>query len=310
MRNRPITSEAFEKMSEPEQYQTLENVIAKQGIEIAWKFVKDTYTTTGSSLGGRSHDLAHFIGGKLFIAKGLAGLPSCDPTFAFGCYHGFTESAFKNSLDELQAVSNACQQVGPVSSGPWSSCIHGIGHGVASFYNSTDLLPALTTCDRLGIGAPFCHDGVFMEFAISAPNSFYDKSNSLHPCDTIATAYQAACGRNILAAASSRFKLSPLEVANACLAAAAPFSSACIDTFGFMQAGDVKTDGRQIATRCAALAQSAATAQCTAAAAGELVFQNYPDWQRQAPTACNQLPLADQAACHARVQQTIQNYHR
>lgn len=306
-----LSALAFRELPEKEQYGYVEILAKAKGVAQAWQFAKDAFSTqAGTSLGGRSHDVAHFIGGLIYKEQGLKGLSVCDTTFAFGCYHGFTEGAFAKSLDPLLQVAIACEALGPVSSGPWSSCIHGIGHGVASYYNSTDLEPALATCNTLGPGATFCHDGVFMEFAISAPVSFYDRARPLSPCDTVPLAYQVACGRNILAAMSSRFNLPPLTVAIACLEANAPFTNSCIDTYGFAIAHQEHMSGAQIAAGCAALKQPVAIAQCAGAAAGELVFQNFPDWQTQAPAVCQALRVSDQQTCLTRVNQTISNYKR
>ncbi|MBI3251529.1 MAG: hypothetical protein HYZ62_01305 [Candidatus Andersenbacteria bacterium] len=302
--------EAFRQLPEQEQYDQLETIAKTSGVPAAWQYVKTVFTADHASLGGQAHNAAHFVGGLIYKKEGLAGLSVCDTTFAFGCYHGFTEGAFEKNLDALTTIANACQKLGPISSGPWSSCIHGIGHGMASYYNSTDLAPALATCDSLQAGATFCHDGVFMEFAISAPDSFYQNSNHLHPCDSLAETYQPACGRNILAAAGNRFNMPPLETAKACLAAEAPFTASCLDTFGFMAASLDRQDGARITARCQELQNGPATSQCAGAAAGELVFQNYPDWQTQAPRVCQALPSRDQASCFTRLNQTITNYQR
>ena len=306
----PPLAEAFRQLPEQEQYDQLETIANTSGLPTAWQYVKTVFTADNASLGGQAHNAAHFVGGLIYKKEGLAGLSVCDTTFAFGCYHGFTEGAFQNNLDALTTIANSCQKLGPISSGPWSSCIHGIGHGVASYHNSTDLAPALVTCNVLAAGATFCHDGVFMEFAISAPDSFYQKNNPLHPCPSLPETYQSACGRNILAAAGKRFNTPPLVAAKACLAAKASFTASCLDTFGFMAASLARQDGARITARCQELQNGPATSQCAGAAAGELVFQNYPDWQRQAPRVCEALPASDQPSCFTRLTQTITNYQR
>lgn len=306
-----LDAAAFQKLTEKEQYTFLEELGRTQGVAAAWAYVETVFTGTNqTSLGGRSHDLAHFVGGLIYKDKGLEGLAVCKPTFAFGCYHGFTESIFADSLNQLLPVAQACEMLGPRSSGPWSSCIHGIGHGVATFFNSTDLTGALAACDPLGEGATFCHDGVFMEFAISAPRDFYKQTELLYPCTAVPLAYQPACGRNLVAALGSRFKVPARDVVRACIAGNAPFTESCVDSFGFAVANELRGSHQLIVARCAELGKEAAAAQCVAAAAGELVFQNYPQWQTEAPAACALVAPSFQAACHARVQQTAQNYSR
>lgn len=305
----PLPPAAFFQLPEKAQYDELERMVNVTGSPLAWQYVKDVFSSTSnSSVNSKAHDAAHFIGSLIYEKEGLPGLSICDTTFAFGCYHGFTEGAFTNNLDLLVPVANACEKVGPVLSGPWSSCIHGIGHGIASYHNATDLFPALTTCDTLNEGDTFCHDGVFMEFSNSAPNSFYNRTNPLHPCDSVPEKYQLACGRNIIAAASKRFNLPPLEIAKKCLQAKKTFTSSCIDTFGFLAATADKQDGARITSRCQELEGQPAITQCAGAAAGELVFQNYTDWQTQAPRVCEGLPAREQTSCFMRLNQTITNY--
>lgn len=305
-----LPAAAFRQLPEKQQYDELEKIAKTIGVAKTWQYVKDAFAATDTPGGGQAHNTAHFLGSLIYTQEGLTGLSICDPTFAFGCYHGFTEGAFEKNLDLLIPVTKACEKLGPVSSGPWSSCVHGIGHGIASYYNSTDLSLALTTCDKLQQGATFCHDGVFMEFSISAPASFYKSDNPLYPCNTLSAEYQTACGRNIITAAGKRFNLPPLEIAKVCLRAKAPFTTSCIDTFGFMAASADQKDGIKITTRCQDLEDSAAIGQCAAAAAGELIFQNYPDWQTQAPRVCQALPSGDKSACFTRLNQTIANYNR
>lgn len=306
-----LSATDFRALEEKKQLDQLEQLAQAKGGANAWQFVKESYTAANqSSLGGRAHDLAHFVGGIIFNQQGLAGISLCDPTFAFGCYHGFTEAAFANSLDALQPLAQVCLQVGQEGTGPWSSCIHGIGHGVATYFESQELAPALTTCDQLGAGATFCHDGVFMELAISAPPSLYNQQEPLALCRGVAPAYQPACGRNILAAMQSRFKLPAVQVARECLAAKAAFTESCLDSLGFSIANAVSSNPQQIIDGCGQLEEPTAVSQCAGAAAGELVFQNYPNWQTAAPAICQALTLQFQSSCHQRVQQTIQQYQR
>ncbi|HLD26114.1 MAG TPA: cupredoxin domain-containing protein, partial [Candidatus Andersenbacteria bacterium] len=212
----PLDAAAFQPLAEADQYQYLTQLTEHQGLSITWDFVKSTYTNQGgAALGGRAHDLAHFVGEHIYEEKGLAGLSLCDTTFAFGCYHGFTESAFATSLDPLPDVATSCATLGPVNSGPWSSCIHGIGHGVATFFDAVELENALATCDQI-TGATFCHDGVFMEFSFSAPPSFYKASDPLYPCSALPDTYQLACGRNQPSVMRGRLNLSEADIAARC----------------------------------------------------------------------------------------------
>lgn len=301
----------FKILPEAEQHQWLKQLQADKGADSVWQFVKDTYTNeAGASLGGQAHDLAHLTGGMIYKEKGLGGLTTCDPMFSFGCYHGFTEAVFATSLEQLTPVARACEAVGAINSGPWASCIHGIGHGVATYFNSTNFKGALQACDSLPAGKTYCYDGVFMEFAISAPPSFYTASDPLYPCLQVDERYAQACGRNQPHVMQRKFNMSRASVASACLTAPTAVGEACIDALGFGIANESHGNVAAIVADCRKLPTPAVQAQCVGAAAGELVFQNYPQWQTSAPALCNELPVEFRTACQQRVHETVANYRR
>lgn len=301
----------FESLSEQQQYEYLTSLQKRHGSAATWQYVKTTYTdSTGAALGGRAHDLAHFVGELIFKNQGLGGLSLCDTNFAFGCYHGFTEAAFQQSLDPLHDVARACEKIGKISSGPWASCLHGIGHGVATYFDAVELQTALDTCNRLVYGATYCHDGVFMEFSFSAPPNFYKISDPLYPCTTVGAPYQPACARNLPHVMQQQFSMPKAAIADACAKAGTAIADPCIDAIGFTIAHDSNGQARTIAAECQKLGDQRLRTQCTAAAAGELVFQNFPNWQTAAPAACQSLSPPDQATCHQRIQSTAQNYSR
>lgn len=301
----------FRSLPEREQYAYADELIRTKGLSAAWAYVKETYTNdAGASLGGRAHDLAHFLGGRIFKERGITGLSVCDTTFAFGCYHGFTEAAFTESLAPLQELAHACETLGAQGSGPWSSCIHGIGHGVATYYESNDLAAALGTCDALGNGATFCHDGVFMEMSFSASPSFYRKDDVLYPCTAIDPRYQQACARNQPQIMQRLLGLDRRAVVAACMTQPPAIADPCIDALGFAAANASQGNAENIVALCRELPIPLVQAKCAAAAAGELVFQNFPNWQTATRTVCDALPPEFQPACHQRVQETATNYRR
>ncbi len=305
-----VTTTEFKELSEDEQYKYLASYAEEKGLPAAWEFVKTNYTNSeGASLGGRAHDLAHYLGGLIYKEKGLSGLTICDTMFAFGCYHGFTGMAFATSLDPLLDVAKACEVLGPVSSGPWASCIHGIGHGVATYFNSTKLTDALATCDSLPEGQTYCHDGVFMEFAISAPPGFYKASDVLAPCTTIETKYQSACARNQPHVMERRHQMSRPAIAHMCSTAEPSIAHPCLDSIGFAIANESEGKAEVITARCYELPPETQAA-CLTAAAVELIFQNYPGWQSTVPTLCRSIPTEFQQGCFERTSYTQQQYQR
>lgn len=302
--------ENFIKLSSKEQFKTLEDLAYSQEAEKAWQFIKETYKgQAGSS--GNVHDLAHLSGGLLFEKLGFVGLGKCSVDFAFGCFHGFLDKAFAKSIDKMQEAHDACRKLDSTLSGPVASCIHGIGHGIASFYSVSDLNKALLTCRRLSSGSEYCFDGVFMEFARSAPDSFYKKDDPLYPCDQLEEkfgyAYSLSCGRNQASVLMSRFKMNFAEVISVCLnSTSEPFKQACIDSLGFSLAstGDVE----QIIQGCQIIGEAQYVKRCVKAAAGELVFQDVPEWDQKSKAVCNSLPDASQ--CLQQVERLVSDYHR
>ncbi len=291
-------------------YKNLQDRVEKEGIEATWKDLVATYSS-GGTLKNNPHDLAHFMGGLIYDKKGLQGLNVCTPDFAFGCYHGLLDKAFLSGIEKLNEAERACLLVGPAGSGPFSSCIHGIGHGVASFYKTIDLNSALSTCDTLTQGQTYCYDGVLMEFARNAPTSFYKTDNPLYPCDSIGQKYLSACGRNQPSVLFDRLKLSFDTISQICISSPnLEFKMSCFDALGFNVANRSGGSAEVIVAECNKIGQTEAQSRCVAAAAGELVFQNIAGWQESTIKVCKSLLPKFQKDCHERVQQIVVDYNR
>lgn len=263
--------------------------LQKQDAQKNWEDLKVKYKGEGGS-SGDIHDQAHLAGSLIFKQKGFEGIAVCSPEFAFGCYHGFLDEAFKKDLTRLLDAQNACLKLGPENSGPVASCIHGIGHGVGSFYQTADLKASLSSCRKLTSGREYCFDGVFMEFVRSAPDSFYKADDLLYPCSALekdyGPTYQLACGRNQPSVLMGRFKKSFDSVVGICRNAdSKPFKEACFDSLGFSLASTA--DVQQIIAGCQTIQIPLYVAKCAQAAAGELVFQEVPNWYEKSKAVCN-----------------------
>ena len=311
--NSTISSEDFKKLADDEQIKSLANIFESKGAEYSWGFFKTTFKgEAGSS--GNIHDLAHYLGSLMYENGGFESITFCSADYAFGCYHGFLDKAFEKGLDELGEAEVACSRLGPINSGPVASCIHGIGHGVASFYNTNDIKSSLLSCNNLKNGANFCHDGVFMEFARGASDDFYPESDRLSPCSTLKEEfggkYSFACGRNQPEILMQRFNYTFEAVVDLCLVSEDPeFKTACFDSLGFKLASATNSaDG--IIAGCAKIPDAELNSRCAQSAAGELIFQEVPGWQQKAPTVCNSLQMPYYASCHQHLQRLIQDYHR
>ncbi|CAN5178578.1 hypothetical protein BH09PAT1_BH09PAT1_5160 [soil metagenome] len=276
-------------------YNAIKQVSDTQGVEATWRSVLDNYGKE-PTLQESAHDYAHYVGLLIYEKKGLPGMSICTTDFAFGCYHGLLDQAFRNDLSRLSQAEQACKQVGVINSGPYNSCIHGIGHGIASYFKDKDLTGALKTCDKLPESSPqYCYDGVFMEFSRDALDSFYRPTDPLYPCDSLEGKYVFSCGRNQPSVMTSRLHLSYDDIYNACHKAAnVDLRTSCYVALGFQAVYASNEDPQKIIAMCDNYKDREFEYQCKSAAAGELVFQNFTNWQTNAPMVCNTISGKDQ----------------
>ena len=301
----------FQQATSNQQIEMLKKYADQDSAEKVWEFVKKTYKDQGGS-SGNIHDLAHLSGGLLYKQLGFAGLAKCSADFAFGCYHGFLDTAFAKNLDHLLDAQDACLKLGPDGSGPVGSCIHGIGHGIASFHLTADLKVSLADCRKLTSGRDFCFDGVFMEFVRSAPDSFYNKEKPLFPCDWLEDqfgyVYSQACGRNQPPLLMGRFKMDFEEVIKTCLESDSDiFKKACFDSLGFSLASGTVD---QIVYSCQTIGEEEYVITCLKSAAGELIFQDRLGWDKDSKEICNATPLKGQQQCFDHINRIILDYGR
>lgn len=305
--------EDFKKQGADKQFQTLTGFAKSKGADMAWSYLEEAFKEEAGS-SGNIHDLAHLLGKLIYEEKGISGIGVCKPNFAFGCYHGLLDAAFKTNLDDLPIAEKGCEKLGPVNSGPYGSCIHGIGHGIASFHQTQNLEKALESCNRLSLGQDFCYDGVFMEFARNAPPSFYSKEDPLYPCSYLenkyATHYSLACGRNQPTVLISRLELKFEDATRLCSnnTLSDQYKSACFEALGFMLAST--QDTTSIISGCKSVTNSRYSSLCLKSAAGELVFQNVPGWEEKSKEICESAPGSSKASCLENLQKIIKEYGR
>ena len=304
--------EDFKKLSYDIQAKTLKEIAQGNGASKAWQFTKDVFKGEGGS-SGNIHDLAHLSGLLLYESIGFEGIKDCSAQFAFGCYHGFLDKAFSKNLDQMLTAQNACLKLDPnnIVTGPVASCIHGIGHGIASYYLTSDLKKALVSCRKLSQGNEYCFDGVFMEFVRSAPISFFKKEDPLYPCDQLEKefgyTYSSSCGRNQSSLLMSRFNMGFDEVVGICLSSSSkPFKESCFDALGFSLAS--KGDVNQIIAGCQKIGVPEYINKCAKAAGGELVFQEIPGWSEKSKEVCNAFEKSIE--CLQNVDRLIKEYGR
>jgi len=305
----------FKSLDEKSKYAWLEERADLEGSGTAWEYVLAAYNTPEGVVGS-PHDLAHLVGQLIFKENGFDGLSICTPVFAFGCYHGLMEVAFdKDDLSgypkQFKAAEKGCEAIGSTSSPSYWSCIHGIGHGAITF-RELALDKALTDCDGLSASVrTYCHDGVFMELSISAPPNFYSKSSPLYPCDTVGESYKTSCARSQVQVMKQRFSFKSNDIASACLKSGhKAIIHHCIDAIGYSVGQESRGVAEKVVSGCRAIVDEKASAQCLAAAAGELVFQNTALWQESVKKICSSTTGSYKDACESRVDQVKQSYGR
>ena len=314
--------EDFKKLSYDMQTKELKEIAQSNGAARAWQYLQDAFKDEGGS-SGNIHDLAHLAGILMYEKRGFEGIKDCSSKFAFGCYHGFLDKAFSKNLDHLLDAQNACLKLGPDNNsgprsvvtnvtGPVASCIHGIGHGIASYYATSDIKKALSSCRKLTTGNEYCFDGVFMEFVRSAPDEFFKKDDLLYPCNALEKefgyAYSFACGRNQPSLLMGRFNIGFEGVVSVCQGAdSKPFQQACFDSLGFSLAAT--TDVEKIISGCQKIGVPEYVNRCTKAAAGELVFQEVPGWEEKSEAVCNGFAQG-RSECLSHVDRLIKEYNR
>ena len=148
-----------------------------------------------------SHWLAHIVGEVLFEKFGVSGMRFCTTDFSYGCYHGFSGSAFTAfGLGVVRDLADECPQSSPEL---FLGCMHGLGHGILAEVGSISLVKALQICSPLQeqemIGG--CLGGIFMEHNYNTLQSLeglalrpYEKERAYEPCaQEVPDAYKAAC---------------------------------------------------------------------------------------------------------------------
>lgn len=307
-----VSLDDFKKLPDKERYTYLNSLSNGQGVKSAWKYLVETYSKP-SGITENPHDLAHFSGSLIYQKEGLSGLSTCDSSFAFGCYHGFVDEALSQSLEPLKDLAESCENVGKPNSGPWASCIHGLGHGVATYFEVSDLKNSLTACEAVPINPSFCWDGVFMEFATNANPKFFEKikEDPLLPCSTLEEKYKATCARSTPRFLSKYISTSLTQTTNICHKFNLKKEQAnCLEAVG-LDVG-IKSQGNVevIKQECGQIKNEVDHAFCISAAAGELVFENLSGWQQSSIETCNILKMPHKEACLTKVNQLARDYRR
>ncbi len=176
----------------------LESSIQKLGPSEAYAEMKRSYAKSSPDT---QHNTSHLFGESLYALLKGEGISTCDPTFNFGCYHGFFTAAVKNEgIDSVSALDRVCQ----ASLRP-NVCQHGLGHGILEYLGHTNLSEALEKCALTYQPDPIagCTSGVFMEYNVPLTVSgdalsvsarpLGDPEKPYEPCTDVAEKFRGSC---------------------------------------------------------------------------------------------------------------------
>ena len=306
------TPEKFRTLKGDVQAEILETM-SKEDPKTGWEYLKEAFVVNGEVV-SEAHTLAHIIGNNIYKKNSFVGIGICDPTFAYGCYHGVTEQFLLNEGPEkIRETMGMCRDIFPSklqkNELPYYSCIHGIGHGLLT-WNNLVLEKALYDCDRLDEQErSYCYDGVFMEFSSSAPQNSFDTQNLWSVCTDLNEKYAMGCARYLPSMLQGKFLMTQDDTITFCKSAPTKtLRDGCTDNFAFSLAYTGNDTINVIESTCKKIDTEEYQSRCITTAAGELVFQGYQDSKENANKLCDSLSNKWQVECHESVRNIEQSH--
>ncbi len=301
----------------PESFLTLDYVdqlnsikeLSKSDAEESWRYLKKTFAVDGQ-INQNPHEFAHIVGNEIYRQKGFKGISVCDPTFAFGCYHGVTEKMLLAlGTRAIPKVEQSCLDIFTNQSQLVASCIHGIGHGLLT-WEGLHVENALKHCDMLANQyRVYCYDGVFMEYSSSTPSStFAEKKWGF--CVGFDEKYQPLCAKYQIypfvrdlgwnfSQAAQFCDESPNEI----------LKENCFSGLGYSATNAAHGGGNEIKKLCS-LASGEGRYLCIINAAKEVIFQEYANWWEVSDNLCEELPDEWEIVCLNKIKETIEGYNK
>ncbi len=198
---------------------------------------------------GDCHTNAHEAGRFSYEVYGDESFKLCSGECHSGCYHGATESYFRD-----KGTANLAENLETLCSGELNAffshqCIHGIGHGLMA-WSSYEIFDALKSCDLLPQRQNSCWTGVFMENIVgglakadilksadadaAAHYTKYLNDNPQYPCNDpeLEEKYRSSCYFLQTSRMIQIFGTDFKRVANACGAAPEQYQRTCFESMG------------------------------------------------------------------------------
>ena len=274
--------------------------INQVGADNAYKEFVDEYASVPFA---EQHPAAHIIGKMLYKQSGISGLTVCDPSFAFGCYHGFFGRVIADrGTGIIPLLADSCRKrYGANSTG----CEHGIGHGIMEYTGRSGLLEALQLCKGTEQANELygCTSGLFMEYNSSmvfrdgvayTDERPLDMKNPLAPCDTVPTPYRTSCYFEIGLWWKGQMGADYEKIGNLCTeAATGPERDACYRGWGTVVAESVGHTPAEAKRVCGLIRAPFGADTCALGVASRFFPAGYP---QAAQEMCAELsvPLANE----------------
>ena len=186
---------------------------------------------------GDCHQSAHSAGRFAYEVFDADAFRTCSAECHSGCYHGATESYFRD-----HGTANLAEDLAIIcSSGlnPFLShqCFHGVGHGLMAF-SDYELFEALANCDLLPEGAESCYSGVYMENVVGglAPTighfTDYLSDDPHFPCNIVPDKYADACYYYQTSRMVQLFNNDFSRISETCSEAGQEYQRSCFQSMG------------------------------------------------------------------------------
>jgi hypothetical protein len=255
---------------------------------------------------GSCHDPAHRAGRIAYELNGDAAFTTCGAACHSGCYHGATESFFRDNGTTNLAANLDLLCSSELNSFVSHQCLHGIGHGLMAWANYA-IHDALAACDGLTRGRESCYTGVFMENVVGSLGNGsdghytkYANDDPQYPCTVVNEAYKSACYFYQSSRMLQIFGINWDRLAEACTAAPVRFHGHCFQSLGRDVGGVYPNDTTAAINACRSVWDPVNRRHCLNGA-----VQNYfwePTGQTAALAFCKGLSaLNEKAACYTTI---------
>jgi|SRR3989344_318245 len=298
----------FRSLNYDQQLEIIKSVATNDPTK-AWAYLKDNFVVNGE-VSGNAHEFSHIIGNKAFEKFGIEGIKICDPTFAFGCFHGVTEMMLlSEGLTSIKIIENGCLKIFPPDkSQNYTSCIHGTGHGVYSFEGGK-LKNALADCDIISEpNRQYCYDGVFME-NVSAPEAkIFDAQNPWKFCTGLDERYHRNCARyqsQIFLGGGDGANSIEQVGKNCAKGPSVLLRETCFESLGYYIAENSLGEVADILGGCKRMPSIEAMEICVNGAATESIFQKYAGFENSANKLCQSLTEPRRSICLLNIRRMI-----